>query len=174
MSTQTQNKNTRDKHTRVIAIDPGYERMGIAVIEKKGAQKEDLLFSECFKTPATITHDKRLALLGQEIKKIIKEYEPTDMAIEELFFSNNQKTAMRVAEARGVIIYEASLKEITVYEYKPVEIKIAVTGYGKSTKDQVTSMVKRLIKIPAKVKIDDEFDAIAIGLTHTACKRFSL
>ncbi len=163
----------QNKYTKVISVDPGYERLGIAVVEKDGGKKEELIFSECFKTSAKLKHEKRLALLGQEIKKIIKEYEPTDMAIEELFFSNNQKTAMRVAEARGVIIYEASLQNIQVYEYKPVEIKMAVTGYGKSTKNQVISMVKRLIKIPPTVKNDDEFDAIATGLTHTASKRFS-
>ncbi len=169
MSTQTQNK-----YTRVIAVDPGYERMGVAVIEKNGNSKEELLFSECFKTSAKIDHAQRLCLLGQEIKNIIEKYEPNDMAIEDLFFSNNQKTAMRVAEARGVIIYEASIKNLNIYEYKPVEIKIAVTGYGKSNKEQVISMTKRLIKIPEKAKIDDEFDAIAIGLTHTASKRFSI
>lgn len=163
----------QNKYTKVISVDPGYERLGIAVVEKDGGKKEELIFSECFKTSAKLKHEKRLALLGQEIKKVIKEYEPTDMAIEELFFSNNQKTAMRVAEARGVIIYEASLQNIQVYEYKPVEIKMAVTGYGKSTKNQVISMVKRLIKIPPTVKNDDEFDAIATGLTHTASKRFS-
>lgn len=151
----------QNKNIRVIAVDPGYERLGIAIIEKSGGAKEELVFSECFKTSAKLSHEKRLALLGQEIKKVIEKYEPTDMAIEELFFSGNQKTAMKVSEARGVIIYEASLKNLNVYEYKPMEIKIAVTGYGKSTKNQVIAMVKRLIKTPEKTKIDDEFDAIA-------------
>ncbi|MFO0718607.1 MAG: crossover junction endodeoxyribonuclease RuvC [Candidatus Paceibacterota bacterium] len=162
----------QNKNIRVIAVDPGYERLGIAIIEKSGGAKEELVFSECFKTSAKLSHEKRLALLGQEIKKVIEKYEPTDMAIEELFFSGNQKTAMKVSEARGVIIYEGSLKNLNVYEYKPVEIKIAVTGYGKSTKNQVIAMVKRLIKTPEKTKIDDEFDAIATGLTHIASKRF--
>lgn len=162
----------QNKNIRVIAVDPGYERLGIAIIEKSGGAKEELVFSECFKTSAKLSHEKRLALLGQEIKKVIEKYEPTDMAIEELFFSGNQKTAMKVSEARGVIIYEASLKNLNVYEYKPMEIKIAVTGYGKSTKNQVIAMVKRLIKTPEKTKIDDEFDAIATGLTHIASKRF--
>lgn len=162
----------QNKNIRVIAVDPGYERLGIAIIEKNGGEKEELLFSQCFKTSAKLSHDKRLALLGQEIKKVIEKYEPTDLAIEELFFSGNQKTAMKVSEARGVIIYEASLKNLALHEYKPMEIKIAVTGYGRSTKDQVISMVQKLIKTPTKIKIDDEFDAIAIGLTHIASKRF--
>jgi crossover junction endodeoxyribonuclease RuvC len=162
---------TPNKNIRVIAVDPGYERMGVAIIEKNINTKEELIFSECFKTSPKISHDKRLFLLGQEIKKIIEKYKPTDMAIEELFFSNNQKTAMRVSEARGVILYEASLKNIEIYEYKPVEIKIAVTGYGKSTKNQIISMVQKLIKTPPQTKSDDEFDAVAIGLTHTATKR---
>ena len=160
------------KNIKVISIDPGYERVGIAVIEKIGGEKENLLFSECFKTSAKLSHDKRLALLGQEVRKIIRKYAPEDLAIEQLFFSENQKTALKVAEARGVLIYEAALQNIEVYEYTPLEVKIATTGYGRSSKEQVTAMVCKLIKIPEKVRLDDEFDAIAIGLTHTASKRF--
>src|SRR5690349_4662525 len=93
---------------RVIAIDPGYERMGVAVIEKTTG-KETLIFSECFKTSPKIPHEERLNLIGQEIEKVIKKYEPTAMAIETLFFKNNQKTAMHVSEARGVMLYVASV-----------------------------------------------------------------
>ncbi len=149
---------------KIIAIDPGYERMGVAVIEKSSG-KEELLFSECFKTSAKIPHAERLALIGQEIEKVIKKYKPEAMAIETLFFSNNQKTGMQVSEARGVMLYVASVAGLVVKEFSPMAVKIAVTGYGSSEKSQVTEMVKRLIKIDKVIKYDDEFDAIAVGLT---------
>lgn len=153
---------------KIIAIDPGYERMGVAVIEKKPREKEILIFSECFKTSAKISHDKRLKLIGQEIEKIIEKYKPETMAIETLFFTNNQKTAMHVLEARGVMLYVASAAGLSVVEFTPVVIKVAVTGYGKSDKSQVTAMVQKLIEIKTEIKYDDEYDAIAVGLTFFA------
>ena len=155
---------------KVIAIDPGYERMGVAIIEKiKG--KEILVFSECFKTSPKIPHEERLKLIGQEIKNLIKKYVPETMAIETLFFKNNQKTAMHVSEARGVMLYVASVAGLNVVEFSPMAIKIAVTGYGDSEKEQVTFMVKKLIKINTDIKYDDEYDAIAAGLTYFATNR---
>lgn len=152
---------------RIIAIDPGYERMGVAVLEKMTG-KEKLIFSECFKTSAKISHDKRLKLIGQEIEKLIEKFQPEAMAIETLFFTNNQKTAMHVSEARGVMLYVASVTGLSVVEFSPVAIKVAVTGYGASDKDQVTAMVQRLIQIDTDIKYDDEYDAIAVGLTYFA------
>jgi crossover junction endodeoxyribonuclease RuvC len=164
----------------LLSIDPGYERLGIAVIEKEKKQKEVLLFSECFKTSSKLPHHKRLMLIGQKITEVVKKYKPKALATEKLFFSKNQKTALFVAEARGVILYTASLLGLEIHEYTPVSIKIAVTGYGKSEKTQVISMVSRLIDVPTKIKngnsgtkSDDEFDAIAIGLTHYATHKQS-
>jgi crossover junction endodeoxyribonuclease RuvC len=155
---------------KIIAIDPGYERLGIAVLEK-GTGKEILLFSECFKTLATEKHEARLKLIGGEIEKIIKEYKPEAMAIETLFFKTNAKTAMKVSEARGVMLYEAAKNNLKLAEFTPLQIKVAVTGYGKSDKNQVTEMVKKLIKIDQPIKYDDEYDAIAVGLTFFAYYR---
>jgi crossover junction endodeoxyribonuclease RuvC len=157
---------------KIISIDPGYERLGVAVIEKEHRQKEKLLFSECFKTNPKLPHPKRLALIGERIKEIIKKYKPERLATEKLFFSKNQKTALLVAEARGVILYAASSNNLEIFEYTPADIKIAVTGYGKSEKNQVISMVEKLIEIKDKQKkLDDEYDAIAIGLTHFAIEK---
>ena len=154
---------------RIIAIDPGYERLGIAVIEKKDAKsKEQLIFSECFFTDAKLPHPTRLANIGVELDKIIDEYKPDALAVETLFFSKNTKTAMKVAEARGVILHAAARKKLLIQEYAPIEIKVAVTGYGKSDKSQVTAMVIRLITISKTIKYDDEYDAIACGLTFFA------
>ena len=156
---------------KIISIDPGYERLGIAVLEKDGKNKETLIFSECFKTSAKLPHHERLSLIGNRIKEVIKKWKPEALATEKLFFSGNQKTAMLVAEARGVILYSGSSMRLSVFEYTPNEVKIAITGYGRSEKKQMMSMVTKLIKIDRDIKSDDEFDAIAIGITHFAIHR---
>ncbi len=154
---------------RIIAIDPGYGRLGIAVLEKN--KKEELLFSECFKTKAGLPFIERLELVGREVARLIEEFKPEALSIENLFISTNQKTAMRVAEVRGAILYQARLSGLQVYEYTPLQIKTATTGYGKATKEQMMSMVRKLITGAEKIKQDDEMDAIAIGLTHFAYSR---
>lgn len=153
---------------KIISIDPGYERLGIAILEKLPKQKEILVFSECFKTSAKLPHHQRLALIGNRIKEIIKKYKPEALATEKLFFSGNQKTAMLVSEARGVILYAGSSLGLEIFEYTPNSVKIAITGYGRSEKKQMINMVKKLIVVNSKTNSDDEFDAIAIGLTHFA------
>lgn len=158
---------------KILAIDPGFERVGIAVLEKENNDKHLLVYSTCFKTSAKIPFHERLNLIGKEIDFVIKKYKPQVLAIEKLFFTTNQKTVMGVSEARGVIIFVCSINELKIFEYTPPQIKIAVTGYGKSSKEAVMSMVPKLIKIDKKINSDDELDAIAIGITCLACERFS-
>ena len=155
----------------LLSIDPGFERLGLAIIEKEGRKKETLLYSECFKTSSKLPHHERLRLIGNKIKDIIEEYKPTTLATEKLFFTSNQKTVIPVAEARGVILYIAGIYNLAVFEYSPPEIKVAVTGYGKSDKQQIMSMIPQLITLQKNITSDDEFDAIAIGLTHYAISR---
>lgn len=155
---------------KILGIDPGFERVGVAVLEKE-KNKETLLYSDCIKTSASLPFNKRLTLIGEGVRKIIDEYKPDVLAIETLLFNNNQKTAMMVAEARGVMIYEATWKKLDLCEYTPLQIKIAVTGYGRADKKQVEIMVKQLINIEKEVKYDDEIDAIAICLTCSASHR---
>lgn len=157
---------------KIISIDPGYERIGIAIVEKNEHEKERVLFSECFKTSPKIPLSDRFLLIGEEVRKVIQQYEPKAMAIETLFFTTNQKTAMGVAGARGVIIYEGMRTGLALYEYTPLQIKIAVTGYGKAAKEQVISMTKKLVSIDENINSDDEIDAIAIGLTCLASEKF--
>jgi len=152
---------------RILAIDPGYERVGIAILGK-----DTLVFSECFKTSSKIPFSERLFLIGREIESVIKKYKPKLLAIEKLFFATNQKTAMSVSEAKGVIVYEAKKAGLKIFEYTPLEIKIAVTGYGKSDKKSVINMVKKLIKINENKNSDDEIDAIAVGLACFAREKF--
>ncbi len=155
---------------RIIAIDPGYERLGIAVLEK--STREELIFSECFKTSASLPFTKRLLLLGEEVRRVIDEHGPSALAIENLFIATNQKTAMRVAETRGMILYIAEQEGLSVYEYTPLEIKTATTGYGKATKDQVIKMVQKIVPQAATLTQDDEMDAVAVGITHFAYQKY--
>lgn len=159
---------------RVLAIDPGFERLGIAIIEKKPGGKETLLYSNCLTTPKNLKYDARLKALGQEINSIILKYNPKALAIEKLFFTTNQKTVMQVAEARGVILYEAALKNLMVFEFSPPQIKLAVCGNGRADKKSIIKMVPLLIKLEKNVKYDDEYDAIAIGLTLFAIENTKL
>ncbi|MFA6514733.1 MAG: crossover junction endodeoxyribonuclease RuvC [Candidatus Paceibacterota bacterium] len=159
---------------KILAIDPGFERIGIAVIEKTFLKKDILIYSSCFKTSAKIPFPERLRDIGLEIEKIIKKYKPENLAIEKLYFTTNQKTVMGVSEARGVIVYTAAKNGLTVYEYTPPQIKVAVTGYGKASKENVMSMIPKLIDINKEIKSDDELDAVAIGLTCLACEGFKL
>jgi len=159
---------------KILSIDPGFERVGIAIIEKTNLKKDVLIFSECFKTSTKIPFTDRLKNIGIEIEKIIKQYNPKVLAIEKLFFTTNQKTAMGVSEVRGAILYISAKNNLSIYEYTPPQIKVAVTGYGKASKDMVMSMVPKLIEIKTKIKSDDELDAIAIGLTCMACEKVVL
>jgi len=157
---------------RILGIDPGFERLGIAILEKnKGDKREGVLFSECFKTSAKLEFHERLTLIGEEVRNVIKKYKPEVLAIETLFLNTNQKTVMHVAEARGVVIYEASRAELKIFEASPPQIKIATTGYGRASKEQIIKMVKILVDIDNSKKSDDELDAIAIALTAFACLR---
>lgn len=157
---------------RILGIDPGFERLGIAVLEKTPEdKKERVVFSECFKTSAKLDFSERLFLIGSEVEKIIKKYKPDALSIETLFLTTNQKTVMHVAEARGVVIYECAKAGLKIFEASPPQIKIATTGYGRADKKQVTKMVKILVKMDNSKESDDELDAIAIALTAFACLR---
>ncbi len=153
---------------KVLSIDPGFERLGIAVIEKLKGEKEKLLFSECFETEKKLSFEKRLVLLGEHLEKILLEFSPDHLAIESLFLNTNQRTAMHVAEARGVIIYAGVKAGLQLFEYSPPQIKVAVAGNGRADKKAITKMIPLLLKIEKQIKRDDEYDAIAIGLAHLA------
>jgi crossover junction endodeoxyribonuclease RuvC len=158
------------ENRRIIGIDPGFDRCGVAVLEKESG-KEKLLFSTCIITNPKDAHEARLRVLGEELSSIIKKWKPSQIAIEKLFFNINARTALKVAEARGVILYEAALAGLSVYEYSPQDVKIAVTGYGKASKPQVETMTLRILGLKAAPKHDDETDAIAMGITHLASVR---
>ncbi|MBP6881092.1 MAG: crossover junction endodeoxyribonuclease RuvC [Candidatus Pacebacteria bacterium] len=152
---------------RVIAVDPGYDRLGVAVLELENGS-EKLLYSGCIETDRKQPLLDRLHTLGNAFLSLIVTYSPTALAIETLFFNQNQKTAMGVAQARGILIYLAQANGCAVYEFGPQEVKIAVTGYGKSDKTAMIDMVKRLVPDAPTTALDDEYDAIAVGITCLA------
>jgi len=153
---------------KLLAIDPGYERLGIAILDKDLPEKDRLIFSECFKTSRENPHPERLRLIHQRILEIVEKFHPEELAIEELFFNTNQKTALAVAEVRGLIIGVSKSLNLKIFEYKPQEIKVAVTGNGRSDKNSIIKMIPILLNIKKEIKYDDEYDAIACGLTHFA------
>jgi crossover junction endodeoxyribonuclease RuvC len=157
---------------KILAIDPGYGRCGVAIIERPGRpgenNKETLVFSDCVETSALDNFAERLAVVADVCTRLIKEHSPEALAIEKLFFSSNQKTAMRVAEVRGALIETATRLNVPVFEYSPGEVKSATTGSGRADKRAVATMVRALVKIDKEIQHDDEYDAIAIGLTHLA------
>ena len=155
---------------RVLAFDPGFERLGAAVVEKING-KEVLVHSECIRTPATHPFPERLRMLGEAAEALIKKWKPDAVAIEELYFEKNAKTAMKVGAVSGVLAYVAASRGLPLYEYTPLEVKVAVTGYGKSEKTAVAAMVARLVRLPDKKRLDDEIDAIAVGITCLASIR---
>ncbi len=130
----------------ILGIDPGYDRIGVAILNKD-KNLETLLYSDCFQTPKELDVPDRINLFITELDRLIQEYSVTELAIENLFFQNNQKTAMRVAEARGAMISTAKQSGLSVFEYTPLQIKQAVTGYGRANKEQVQTMVKQLVNL---------------------------
>lgn len=156
---------------RILGVDPGFDRLGVCILDKVSG-KETLIFSTCIHTSRKDSFEKRLHSLGQALEKIIKKYTPDELAIETLFFTTNQKTVIAVAEVRGVCLYLAYSYKLTVHEYSPPQVKVAVTGYGKASKEDLATMVPKIIgKQGTSGLIDDEMDAIAIALTHSAHRK---
>jgi len=163
---------------RVLAIDPGYGRCGVAIVEKENghstslrACKEKLLYSDCIETSAKDLFPERLAAVATECERLLKKYLPDAIALEKLYFSKNQKTAMQVAEVRGALIEVATRHDIPVFEYTPGEVKSAAAGNGHADKQAVVKMLHALLKIEKEIEHDDEYDAIAVGVTHLARAR---
>jgi len=148
----------------ILGIDPGTTRVGYAVIEKKDSDNLNLLTCGCLESKNKEQKD-RLSDASNLISDLILKYHPEVLSIEKLFFAKNTKTALAVAEARGVIINSANSLNLNIREFTPLEIKVAITGYGKAEKEQVKKMVCRILKLKKIPKLDDASDALAIALT---------
>lgn len=156
---------------KILGIDPGIGRMGWGVIEK--IHKTEFLVGAygCVETQPNSDIPGRLYAIHDEICRIIDEYKPEVLAIEDLFFSKNVKTAFSVGQARGVVLLAASQKNLKVAVYTPQQIKQTVTGYGKADKKQVGQMVKLQLHLKEVPKPDDTADALAIAITHGVIQR---
>jgi crossover junction endodeoxyribonuclease RuvC len=161
---------------RILGIDPGYAIIGWGVVNYEHGRFTPLDFG-AVTTPAGMPFGQRLQLIYNDLSQIIGDYRPDVMAIEKLYFQNNQKTAIEVAEARGVILLAAEHGELPVFEYTPLQVKSAVTGYGQAQKPQVMEMTRRLLRLKQVPKPDDTADALAIAICHchasgTALRQF--
>ena len=155
---------------RIMGIDPGFDRLGICILEKKGME-ETLIYSGCILTSKKDVFEKRLGQVGSGLEKILKKYKPEELAIETIFFTKNQKTVINVAEVRGVCLYLSHKYKLSVHEYSPPQIKLAIAGHGHATKNDIAHMIPKILKNQIKKGlIDDELDAIAIALTHSASR----
>ena len=150
---------------RILGLDPGIGRTGWGVIRsEKGEMKVEKY--GCIETLSNLFAEQRLEILYNNISSLLQTEKPDAFAIEELFFNTNAKTAMVVGQARGVVLLAAAQKGIPISIYTPLQVKIAVTGYGRAEKKQVGQMVKTLLHLESIPKPDDTSDALAIAITH--------
>ena len=149
----------------ILGIDPGLAIVGWGVVEYKGNKFKTLGYGSIL-TPKELTTQERLAQIYDDLNVILARYSPEAVAVEELFFNTNQTTAIRVAEARGVILLAAQRAGIPIYEYTPLQVKQSVVGYGRAEKKQVITMVTMMLGLPKPPKPDDTADALAIAVTH--------
>ena len=157
--------------TRTIGIDPGMARLGYAVIETERG-KPTLLACGVITTPKGLAMHERLSSIYDALREIVREQQPASMAVEELFFAKNVTTAVSVGQARGIALLVAAQAGLAVYEYKPMQVKQAVHGYGLASKEQVGEMVRVLLRLDAVPKPDDAADAAAIAICHLNTSRF--
>ena len=150
---------------KILGIDPGIGRTGWGIIGVESGKLKVENFG-CIETAIETPVEKRLQEVYEQVTSLIKEHQPDEFAIEELFFNTNAKTALVVGQARGVILLAAAEKNIPISVYTPLQVKIAVTGYGRAEKGQVGMLVKTLLKLSSVPKPDDTSDALAVALTH--------
>ena len=150
----------------IVGFDPGIATLGYGVIKKEKNGKPEMLDYGIISTPKEENTAVRLAMLEKGIKQIIEKFKPDEIAVEELFFAKNVKTAITVAHARGVILLTAIKECGRLYEYTPLQIKQALTGYGRADKNQIQQLVKMTLKLSAIPKPDDAADALAVALCH--------
>jgi crossover junction endodeoxyribonuclease RuvC len=148
---------------RILGIDCGTAITGWAVLETKGPK---LLACGTIETSKYTPEEHRLLDLGSSIRELLEEFNPDDLAIEDLFFFRNATTVIKVSQARGVVIYEAAKKGLRYFSYTPPQVKQRITGYGKADKQQMIFMVNKILKLEEKVTQDDAADAVAIAYCH--------
>lgn len=149
----------------ILGIDPGLAIVGWGVVDYTQSKFRTIAYGS-IRTPAGTRTEERLKLIAEGMEELLSTYRPDAMAVEELFFDNNITTGIRVAEARGVILLCAERAGVKIYEYTPMQVKQAVTGYGKAEKRQIITMVTMLLGLKEPPKPDDTADALAIAVCH--------
>lgn len=158
---------------RILGIDPGTATVGWAVIESMGHEQQALAYGH-ISTPAGMPLARRLDEIVRDLREIIREHRPHEAALEELFFFKNQKTVIPVAQARGAILLTLYAFDLPIGEYTPLQVKQALTGYGRADKTQVQLMVKSIFRLATIPKPDDTADAVAIALCHANSRKMLL
>ncbi len=150
---------------RILGIDPGIAIVGFGFVDKQGSQLKPVQYGS-IQTEAGLSLPLRLRQVFEATQQLLAAYQPDEVAVEKLFFSKNVTNAFSVGQARGVILLAAELAGIPVYEYTPMQVKQAVTGYGGAQKKQIQEMVRLLLKLREAPKPDDVADALGIAITH--------
>lgn len=156
---------------RILGIDPGIAIVGFGILEKRGSQLQPIQYGS-IQTEAGLPVPLRLKQVFEAMQSLLAKYQPQEMAVEKLFFNKNVTTAFTVGQARGVILLAAELAGIPVYEYTPLQVKQAVTGYGAAEKKQIQEMVRMLLGLKEVPKPDDVADALGIAITHAQFRAF--
>ncbi len=150
---------------RILGIDPGYAIVGFGILDYDGINFHPVEYGAVTTEAGTI-FTERLKAIYEDIEFILDKFKPDCMAVEKLYFTTNQKTAIDVAQARGVTILSAAKRHIPVFEYTPLQVKVSVTGYGKAEKNQMMEMTKNLLGLANIPKPDDAADALAVAICH--------
>lgn len=150
---------------RILGIDPGYAIVGYGILDFERGNFKVVGFG-AITTPAGMDFSQRLKTIYTDMEQIIDTYKPDEMGIEKLFFNTNEKTAIDVAQARGVTLLPAIMRNIPVYEYTPLQVKCSIVGYGRAEKKQVQEMTRTMLHLKQIIKPDDTADAVAIAITH--------
>ena len=157
---------------RIIGIDPGYAIVGFGIVEYSGSSFKTVEYG-AITTPSGMDFNEGLNVIFQDLSFVLDKYKPDSMAIEKLFFNTNQKAGIDVAQARGVILLCATMRNIEIREYTPLQVKQSVVGYGKAEKNQVMEMTRRILGLESVPKPDDTADALAIAICHGHCAHSS-
>lgn len=157
---------------RILGIDPGLAIVGYGIVDKEGNSYKTIYY-DAITTQAHTPIENRIKIIYDEMNLIIEKYKPEVISIEELFFNNNAKTALAVGQARGVVLLSAVEHNIPIYEYTPLQVKQALTGYGRASKMQIQQMMKSMLGLSEIPKPDDVADALAIAICHGNSVRFN-
>ncbi|MFH0853510.1 MAG: crossover junction endodeoxyribonuclease RuvC [bacterium] len=153
----------KTKSKTILGIDPGYGRLGFGIIKIQTGNLSAIDYG-CITTSAKSEHAKRLMKISKDLKRVLKRHKPDLVAIEQIFFAKNVKTAIKVSEARGAILLAVQESGYPIIEFTPLQVKIALTGYGRAEKFQVQKLVEKLLNIKQKITTDDAADALAIAI----------